>query len=90
MAMKDWTPFLLALLAATPAAAQDKGCDIEASSAVRVVPGNAPSSPLTTARAPTPCATIPNGYENVIGPIGVEVRSPEPAEGAQGPDGRQD
>jgi hypothetical protein len=88
--MKAWTPFLLAILAAAPAAAEDKGCDIEATSEVRVVPRNAPSSSVTTARAQTPCATIPNGYENVIGPIGVEVRSPEPQEGAQSPDGRQD
>ena len=88
--MKARLAFLLALLAAAPVAAGDKGCDIEASSVVRVVPGNAPSSPVTTARAQTPCATIPNGYENVIGPIGVEVRSPEPAEGAPAPDGRQD
>ena len=90
MAMKASALFLLALLAAGPAAAADKGCDIEASSVVRVVPGNAPSSSITTARALTPCATIPNGYVNIIGPIGVEVRSPEPEEGAGPPDGTQD
>ena len=88
--MKASIPFLFALLAAAPVAAEDKGCDIEAGSEVRVVPKNAPSSSVTTARPQTPCATIPNGYENVIGPIGVEVRSPEPVEGAQPPDGRQD
>jgi hypothetical protein len=89
-AIKASLAVLLALVAAAPAAAGDKGCDIEASSEVRVVPKNAPSSSVTTARAQTPCATIPNGYENGIGPIGVEVRSPEPEQGRKLPGGGQD
>jgi hypothetical protein len=68
---------LPAAVAAPPAAAADKGCDIETSSEVRVVPKGTPPSAVTTARPQTPCAAIPNGYENVIGPVGIEVRSPD-------------
>lgn len=60
--------------AGAPAAlAQDKGCDINPSSYATVVPPGRGNGAVITAAPQTPCAIIPNGWENSIGPIGVEV-----------------
>lgn len=60
---------------AEPVSTQDKGCDIQAGSSVRLVPKGAKRSETTTAQSQTPCAVIPNGWENAIGPIGIEIGS---------------
>jgi hypothetical protein len=70
---------LLALGPSAPALSANQGCDIATSSYVRVLPpekrqaqSGRRSRPIQ-AMPQTPCATIPNGWENAIGPIGVEI-----------------
>jgi hypothetical protein len=81
---------VLALGPSSPTLSANQGCDITTSSYVRVLPperrqvrSGRPSRPIVT-MPQTPCATIPNGWENAIGPIGVEI-SPRANEDANQP-----
>jgi hypothetical protein len=75
---------MLLLLSAGPALAEDRGCDIETTSHARIAPAGRGSGPTLSVGPQTPCATIPNGWENAIGPIGVEV-TPQQRDGLDPP-----
>jgi len=88
-------PALLALVAALPgepAAAQthQPGCDITTSSYVVIdPPARRRAAGPIVAMPQTPCATIPNGYEDVLQGITVDVNRGDPqAETQQTPQGR--
>lgn len=67
--------------APAPALAQDRGCDIQTSSYVRIVPPNAPKSAMIVAAPQTPCPTLDTGPQPQIGPIAIEIKPtmPDPA-----------
>ena len=71
-----------ALSASTGAASAQAplpGCDIATSSYVVIAPpSRKPAPAVTTAMPQTPCATIPNGYEGVLGQINIDVNPMDP------------
>ena len=71
-------PFACMIAIATPALAQDRGCDIQTSSYVRIVPPNAPKSAVIVAAPQTPCPTLDTGPQPQIGPIAIEIKPTVP------------
>jgi len=68
-------PFVCLIVApAVPALAQDRGCDIQTSSYVRIVPPHAPKSALIVAAPQTPCPVLDTGPQPQIGPIIIDVK----------------
>ena len=79
---------LLAVLSApisSPALAQDRGCDIQTSSYVRIVPPNAPKSAVIVAAPQTPCPVLDTGPQPQIGPITIEVKPDSSGPGRRRP-----
>jgi hypothetical protein len=73
-------PFALsASIGAASAQAPLPGCDIATSSYVVIAPpSRKPAPAVITAMPQTPCATIPNGYEGVLGQINIDVNPMDP------------
>ena len=69
-----WILAAVAVLSSTPALAQDRGCDIQTSSYVRIVPPNAPKSAVIVAAPQTPCPVLDTGPQQQIGPIAIEIK----------------
>ena len=74
---------ILALIAVSaafpvaPALAQDRGCAIETSSYVRIVPPRAPKADTVIATPQTPCPVLDTGPQPDIGPITIEITPPK-------------
>ena len=81
MVSGQWAAGLvLSCVALTPALAQSAqpGCDIATSSYVVIAPPTRkPPSPVITAMPQTPCATIPNGYEGMLGQMSIDINGNE-------------
>jgi hypothetical protein len=76
LALRPAVALFLALIlaAATPALARKEDCGVPPSSyAVMVTPRAHARASVIMALPQTPCAVIPNGFENAIGPIGIEI-----------------
>ena len=67
----------VAMPLAEPALAQDRGCDIETTSYVRIVPKDAPKSDTVIATPQTPCPVLDTGPQPQIGPITIDIKPPK-------------
>jgi hypothetical protein len=65
-----------ALFPAAPALAQDRGCDIETTSYVRIIPPKAPKSDTVIATPQTPCPVLDTGPQPQIGPFVIDINPP--------------